>query len=198
MVELQFCKNVVIKDLEFKNSPFWSIHPYACEDVTIKNVRVFNPPYSPNTDGIDLDSSKNVLIEDCLFRVGDDGISVKSGLNEAGREFGKQSENIVIKNITVQPGFDNLSTNGISIGSEMSGSIRNVSISNIRIHSCESGIYIKSMYGRGGVVEDVTVEGVTMERVLQAVRVSMDYMYRRRSLRSGDKGEDEGKSLVVA
>ena len=117
----------------------------------------------------------------------DDGISIKSGLNEAGREFGVPSENIHIENVTVHPMFDNLSTNGISIGSEMSGSVRNVTVKNVTIHSCESGIYIKSMEGRGGVVEDVKVEDVVMNTVLQGLRLSMNYMYRRG--RRGLRGE---------
>ena len=106
------------------------------------------------------------------------------------------SENIHIENITVHPKVDNLSTNGVSIGSEMSGGVKNVTIRNLDLRGCESGIYIKSMEGRGGIVQDVDVRNVTMSRVLQGIRLSMNYMYRRRerNLRGGGGGVGDGDS----
>lgn len=197
LVEIAFSDDIRIGGgLTFKDSPFWTLHPYASTNIQIDSVFVRNPSVSPNTDGVDVDSCTNVTITNCHFSVGDDGISIKSGLNEAGRKFGMPSQNIYVANITVDPTFDNLSTNGISIGSEMSGGVRNVTIENIIIRSCESGIYVKSMEGRGGVVEDVHVQNITMSKVLQGLRLSMNYMYRR-NLRVGGseeswKRDDEG------
>lgn len=86
------------------------------------------PGWSPNTDGIDVDSCNSVLISNCKFSVGDDAIAIKSGINKAGRDFNKPSHDIHIENIVVEPNFDNFSTNGISIGSEMSGGVYNVTV----------------------------------------------------------------------
>jgi polygalacturonase len=121
-----------------------------------------------------------VLIQDCSFHAGDDGIAIKSGLNEAGRTFGMPSENIRIENVTVEPEFDNGSTNGISIGSEMSGGVRNVSVDGLFVRRCAVGVYIKSMEGRGGYVEDIKFQNIVADQVLEPIRFAMDYAYRRR------------------
>ena len=135
---------------------------------------------------MDVDSCRDVLIEDCVFRAGDDGIAIKSGLDEAGRAFGVPSENIRIRNITVEPEFDNGSTNGVSIGSEMSGGVRNVTVDGLLVRSCAVGVYIKSREGRGGAVEDVAFLNVEAQRVLEPIRFAMDYSYRRRKSRRLD------------
>jgi len=158
---------------------FWTVHPYASSDIVVQRLRILAPGYAPNTDGVDPDSCSNVLIQDCYFSLGDDGVAIKSGLNEYGREFGMPSQNILIRNITVDPQFDNLSTNGISIGSEMSGGVRNVTVQGVRVIGCEAGMYIKSMEGRGGVVEDIHFSDVYLNRTLQAIKIVMNYGYRR-------------------
>jgi polygalacturonase len=179
LVEFMYSSHLTFQDVTLQNSAFWTLHPYASTDIDVQRINILAPGYAPNTDGVDVDSCRNVLIQDSLFRCGDDGIAIKSGLNEYGRNFGFPSENILIRNITVHPAFDNLSTNGISIGSEMSGDVRNVTVENVRITGCEAGLYIKSMVGRGGVVEDILYDGIIIENTLQALRVMMQYNYRR-------------------
>jgi hypothetical protein len=127
-------------------------------------------------------------------RAGDDGIAIKSGLNAAGRAFGMPCEHVTIRNVTVHPLLDNLSTNGVSIGSEMSGGVRNVSVHNVTVVGCAAGIYIKSMLGRGGCVagieqcgqrcntcrsyvRDVSYSNVTLHRVLNPIKIVMRYSY---------------------
>eukprot|EP00520_Triparma_pacifica_P004229 CAMPEP_0118633778 /NCGR_PEP_ID=MMETSP0785-20121206/1182_1 /TAXON_ID=91992 /ORGANISM="Bolidomonas pacifica, Strain CCMP 1866" /LENGTH=274 /DNA_ID=CAMNT_0006524683 /DNA_START=47 /DNA_END=867 /DNA_ORIENTATION=- len=131
LMEFLYSDGVSIEDLVIKDSPFWTIHPYASSNIRINNITVQNPPVAPNTDGVDVDSCTNVTITNSQFYVGDDGISIKSGLNGAGRDFDMPSSNVHIENITVHPLIDNLSTNGISIGSEMSGGVRNVTVRNL-------------------------------------------------------------------
>jgi polygalacturonase len=119
--------------MTIQNSAFWPLHPYASSNVHIHDIVILGPGYAPNTDSIDIDSCRDVLIKHCEFHVGDDGTAIKSGLNEAGRNFNTPSENIVIRNCTVSPQLDNLSTIGVSIGSELSGGVRNVTIEDVVI-----------------------------------------------------------------
>lgn len=180
MIEFMYSAHILVQDLTLQNSAFWTVHPYASSEIVVQRVRILAPGYGANTDGVDPDSCSNVVIQDCYFSLGDDGIAIKSGLNEYGRAFGMPSENIYIRNITIDPQFDNLSTNGISIGSEMSGGIRNVTIEDVWINGCEAGIYIKSDEGRGGVVEDISYNNIYANRTLQAIKFVMHYSYRRR------------------
>jgi hypothetical protein len=119
-------KNVLVEGLTFKNSPMWTITPLACENVTISKITIQNPPDSPNTDGINPDSCRNVHISDCLVDVGDDCITIKSGKEDDGRATLMACENIRSPTAPLH------GHGGIVFGSEMSGSVRNVTISNWR------------------------------------------------------------------
>jgi polygalacturonase len=109
----------------------------------------------PNNDGCNPDSSRNVLIEDSFFSTGDDCVVIKSGLNEDGWRVGKPSENIVVRRLKGERGHG-----GVVIGSEMSGGVRNVHVSDCEFNGTDRGLRIKSMRGRGGVVENVFYENV--------------------------------------
>ena len=192
LIEIMDSRELSLSNITLQNSAFWTFHPYSSQDIEVRDSTFLAPSYSPNTDGIDIDSCKNVLVERCFFSVGDDGIAIKSGLNEAGREYGVPSENILIRDISVTPDFDNLSTNGVSIGSEMSGGVKNVTVQSSTFKNCESGIYIKSMEGRGGVVENIEFNDIMISHTLQAIRLSMNYMYRRKLLtQEADETDDE-------
>ena len=177
LVEFMFCRQVLVQDLTLQNSAFWTVHPYASDDVVVQRVVVSAPAWAPNTDGVDPDSCRNVLIRDCIFRAGDDGVAIKSGLNAAGREFGRPSENVRVQNVTVEPAFDNGSTNGVSIGSEMSGGVHNISVEGLVVRRCAVGVYVKSMEGRGGLVSNVAFRNVFMDRVVEPIRFAMNYSY---------------------
>ena len=85
------CKNVLIEGVTIKRSPMWEVHPVLCENVTVRGLTI--DTHGPNNDGCDPESSKNVLIEDCVFDTGDDCIAIKSGRNNDGRRVGVASEN---------------------------------------------------------------------------------------------------------
>jgi polygalacturonase len=172
-----FCSNITVDSLHLKDSAFWNVHPYASRDVTVRNLLITAPPWAANTDGVDPDSCSNVLIENIIVRAGDDGVAIKSGLNAAGRAFGMPCQHITVRNVTVHPLLDNLSTNGISIGSEMSGGVSNVTVDSITATGVAAGIYIKSMLGRGGYVRDISYSNVTLHRVLQPIKIVMQYSY---------------------
>ncbi len=156
------CKNVLVEGVTLVNGPMWTIHPVYSENVIVRNVRVITN--GPNTDGCNPDSSRNVLIEDSFFSTGDDCIIVKSGLNEDGWRVGLPSENIVVRGIRAARGHG-----GVGIGSEMSGGVRNVYAHDCEFTNTEKGFRIKSMRGRGGLVENVFYENVRHRDTLHAV-----------------------------
>lgn len=169
MIGFQDCKNVLIEGITLQNSPSWTINPVFCENVTVNNVIIKNPSHSPNTDGINPDASKNVHISNCHIDVGDDCIAIKSGVETAHRK--ESCENITITNCTMVHGHG-----GVVIGSEMSGCVRNVAISNCIFQGTDRGIRIKTRRGRGGVVEDIRVNNIIMEKVFCPFVLNMYYL----------------------
>ncbi|KAK4766539.1 hypothetical protein SAY87_008181 [Trapa incisa] len=165
LVELMNSTGVVISNLIFLNSPFWTIHPVYCSQVTVRNVTILAPLDSPNTDGIDPDSCDDVCIEDCFISTGDDVVAIKSGWDEYGISYGRPSKNIIIRRLTGQT-----RASGIAIGSEMSGGVWGVHAQDLRFFNSTDGIRIKTSPGRGGYVKDIYVANVTLVDVLVAIR----------------------------
>lgn len=164
------CSNILIEGVTFQNSPFWTINPEFCDNVTVTGVTIFNP-HSPNTDGINPSSCKNVHISNCHISVGDDCITIKSGRDEDGRKYGRPTENVTITNCTMLNGHG-----GVVIGSEMSGGIKKITISNCVFDGTDRGIRIKSARGRGGVVEDIRVDNIVMNSIKEEAFI-MDLFY---------------------
>lgn len=157
-----------MSDFMVHNSPNWTIHPVRCENVTIDNLTIVNPFDSPNTDGIDPESCRNVRITGCHIDVGDDCIAVKAGTEDALEDV--PCENIAITGCTMVHGHG-----GVVLGSEMSGGIRRVSITGCVFDGTDRGIRIKSRRGRGGAVEDVSVTGIVMNDVLCPLVINLMY-----------------------
>lgn len=151
------CKNVLLEDACFENSPAWNIHPMLCENMIINRITVRNPWFAQNGDGLDLESCRNVLVKDCKFDVGDDAICIKSGKDKEGRDRGIACEKVLIEGCTVYHGHG-----GFVIGSEMSGGARDISIRNSVFIGTDCGLRFKSARGRGGVVERIWVDGIKM------------------------------------
>ena len=164
------CRRVRIEGVKIINSPFWTVNPEFCDNVVVTGVTIHNVP-SPNTDGINPESCRNVHISDCHISVGDDCITLKSGRDAQARRLGVPCENITITTCTMLSGHG-----GVVIGSEMSGSVRKVTISNCVFDGTDRGIRIKSTRGRGGVVEDIRVSNVVMSNIKQeAVVLNLKY-----------------------
>lgn len=157
MVSFQQCKNIYLQGVIFQNSPAWNIHPLMCENVIIDGIQVRNPSYAQNGDGLDLESCKNVIVTNSSFDVGDDGICIKSGKDEDGRKRGIPCENIIVDNCTVFKGHG-----GFVVGSEMSGGVRNIAVSNCQFLGTDVGLRFKSKRGRGGVVEKIFISNISM------------------------------------
>ena len=171
MVTTYECKNVLIEGVSFSNPPFWTIMPAFSDNITITGITIENPGNSPNTDGIDPSSCRNVHISDCHITVGDDCIVIKSGRDEDGRDAGRPTENITITNCTMLEGHG-----GVVIGSEMSGDVRRITITNCVFEGTDIGIRIKTMRGRGGVVEDVRVSNINMYNIVnEGILITLRY-----------------------
>ena len=155
------CRNVLMEGFTITNGPMWTIQPVYCENVIIRNVRF--ETYGPNGDGIDPDSCRNVLIENCLFDTDDDAIAIKSGRDTDGWRVNKPCENIIVRGCLF--GLGKACDGVVSIGSEMSGDVRNIYIHDCRFTKTGRGVRIKSRRGRGGVVENVWLENLTMDSV---------------------------------
>ncbi|MGM9837701.1 MAG: glycoside hydrolase family 28 protein [Paludibacteraceae bacterium] len=157
MVHLVGCQNVLLEGVSFENSPAWNIHPMLCENVVLRDLTVRNPWYSQNGDGVDIESCKNVAISRCSFDVGDDAICMKSGKNKPGRDRGVPTENVIVDDCVVYHGHG-----GFVVGSEMSGGIRNIQVSNNLYIGTDVGLRFKSTRGRGGIVENIYIRDVYM------------------------------------
>lgn len=164
------CKHVRIEGVTLVNSPFWTVNPEFCENVTVDGVTIKNP-LSPNTDGINPESCRYVHIANCHISVGDDCITLKSGRDLQGRKLGGVEENITITNCTMVSGHG-----GVVIGSEMSGGVKQIAISNCVFDGTDRGIRIKSTRGRGGVVENIQVNNIVMNNI-KGEAIVMDLLY---------------------
>lgn len=189
MISLISCKKVLIDGPTFQNSPAWCIHPLLCEDFTLRSTTVRNPWYSQNGDGIDIESCKNSIIHDSNFDVGDDAICIKSGKDKEGRDRGIPNENLVVKNCIVYHGHG-----GVTVGSEMSGGVRNLHVSNCTFIGTDVGLRFKSNRGRGGVVENIYISDIEMMNIpTQAISFNLYYNGRSASedIEAGENGSVE-------
>lgn len=162
-------RNILISDIRIEDGPQWTIHPVYSENIIVRNVVVDTD--GPNTDGLNPDSCNNVLVENCSFATGDDCIAINSGMNEDGWRVNRPCENVLIRNCRMTRGHG-----GVVIGSGMSGGVRNIYAHDCEIDGTELGIRLKSMRGRGGVVENIKIRNCRVENILgQVIQINMFY-----------------------
>ena len=172
MVSLRHCTNVLLSGVTFMNSPAWNIHPFFCENVTIDNIKVRNPYYAQNGDGIDVESCTNVHIHHSVFETGDDAICIKAGKNAIARTIDGPCSNIYIHDCVVNEGHG-----GFVIGSEMSRCVKDILVENCTFIGTDVGVRMKSALGRGGVVENITIRNIDMVNIKgEAVILTMGYV----------------------
>ncbi|SPE42781.1 Glycoside hydrolase, family 28 [Candidatus Sulfopaludibacter sp. SbA3] len=163
-------KNVLVEGIHFAGSSMWTIHLLYSDNAVVRDVIIETYP-GVHTDGIAIDSSRNVRISNCYIDTGDDGIVLKSGKDADGLRVNRPTENVSIDNCTVHRAHG-----AVTIGSETSGCIRSIVASNITCQGTQMGVRIKSRRGRGGKVEDLRFTGWTMEDVGQAINVTNFYL----------------------
>ena len=172
-IEFENCRNVLLDGFRVRDSPLWTIHLRLCEDVVARNLDIRG--HSNNNDGIDINASRRVLIEDCVFDQGDDAIILKSGRDRDGRRVGVPTEDVVVRRCLVKTGHVL-----VGIGSEVSGGIRNVEVYDCRSEGAiDNLIFIKTSDRKGAFVENVTVSNVTAVSAGAVVAVSagIDYQW---------------------
>lgn len=165
------CKNILIEGIKIRNSPMWEINPVLCENITVKDLDINT--HWHNNDGCNPESSKDVLIEDCVFDTGDDCIAIKSGRNNDGRRINIPSENIIIRGCTMKDGHG-----GVVLGSELSGGIRNVFIEDCIMNSADldRALRIKTNWTRGAFASNVYMRNCVVEKVAgEFLQVDMTY-----------------------
>jgi DNA sulfur modification protein DndE len=171
LVNLIQCNDILFDGPTFENSPRFHILPVQCENLIIRNVKVFAPVSGKNTDAIDPAACRNVVIYNCLIDVGDDGICLKPGAIAESQMPGPACENIVVADCVVYHAHG-----GFVIGSESYGGVRNVSVRNCVFIGTDVGLRFKSARDRGGIVENIFFEGIQMrEIVTDAILFDMYY-----------------------
>lgn len=171
MVRLIGCRRVLLQGVTFENPPNWTLNPALCEDVTIRNITVRNSYAAQNSDALDVESCRRVVVRDSTFNAGDDGICLKSGKDAVGRRIGVPDQDILIEGCTVYHAHG-----GFVIGSEMSGGVQNVYVNNCTFIGADNGLRFKSARGRGGVVQNIFISNVRMENILgNAIDFEMFY-----------------------
>lgn len=173
---IQFYKSekITIKGVTLKDSPMWFIHTVLSENIIIDGVKIYAPYESPNTDAIDLESSKNIVVKNCIMDVGDDCITMKSGRNQDGRRINRPTKNVIARNNIIKNG-----RGGLTIGSEMSGGANNIFMKDCRINSkkLNRAFRIKGSEVRGGYVSDIFVKDVVIDTVGGGPVLNIDLHY---------------------
>lgn len=177
---LMNCRNILMEDFTIGSGPNWTINPVYCENITIRRVTVDTD--GPNNDGIDPDSCKDLLVEHCTFNTGDDCMVIKSGYNEDGRRVNRPTENVIMRHCFSKHGHG-----GLVIGSEMSGSVRNVFMHDCEFQGTDRAIRIKSRQDRGGVVEKIYARDVKVSNMQHEVIIlNMDYTSDKNAVKAGN------------
>ncbi len=175
MIQFYGCQNVLIRDVTIVDSPMWVNHLVYCHNVIVSGLTVDSRRL--NNDGVAVDSSVNVLIENCVFRTGDDSVVVKSGRDRDGWRVGRPSENVIVRHNQMS------GHNALAVGSEMSGGVRNIYMHDNELGRVRSAIYFKSNLDRGGAIENVRVRDINVDRADRLIRFRTDY----HGYRGGDR-----------
>jgi polygalacturonase len=170
LIQFFNCSNVKFEKFTVTNSPFWTVHPVYCDNLSISSVHIINPADAPNTDGIDIDSCTNVTIEHCTVDVGDDGIALKSGSGPDGIRVNRPTKNVTVRDCVVGAGHG-----GIVIGSETAAGIFDITAENCLFNKTDRGIRIKTRRGRGGAIANLVFRNLKMDGNLCPLAINMYY-----------------------
>ena len=170
-VQFNRCRNVRLEGFKVRNSPFWTLHLYLCDGAVVRGLDVY--AHGNNNDGIDIEMTRNVLVEDCVFDQGDDGVVIKAGRNQDAWRLATPTENVLVRNCTIKNAHTVL-----GVGSEISGGVRNVRMENCRAETPYRVFYLKTNRRRGGFLENISCENVTCKSVRESVfEIATDVLY---------------------
>lgn len=165
-------EHISVKDLTLKQAGFWTVHILYSDQVTVDGVIVLNnvDGHGPSTDGIDIDSSSDVLVQNCDIDCNDDNFCLKAGRDADGLRVNRPCERVVIRDCISRKGGGL-----ITLGSETSGGIRQVEVYNLKADGTHCAIRMKSALTRGGTVEDIYIHDIKMDNVLSPIEVSLNW-----------------------
>ena len=176
LIQFNRCKNVLLDSFKIRESPFWTIHLYMCQSGVARNLDV--KAHGHNNDGIDIEMTRDFLVENCIFDQGDDAVVIKAGRNQDAWRLGTPSENIVVRNCEIRAGHTFL-----GVGSEMSGGVRNV-----YMHDCSAPstvhrfCFLKTNHRRGGFIENIYMKNVKAAGAISVLEIDTDVLYQWRNL----------------
>jgi polygalacturonase len=162
--------NVVLTGITVRNSPSWTIHPVFCRDLLAADLTILNDPLSPNTDGFNPECCQHVRLTGLFFSVGDDCVAIKAGKRDPKGGLDVACERIMIENCRMERGHG-----GLVIGSEMSGTVRDVTVRRCMLVDTDRGLRVKTRRGRGGQVENIILQDCRMERVAMPLVINSFY-----------------------
>ena len=168
LIQFNRCGNVLLDGFRVRESPFWMIHLYHSENCVVRNLDTY--ARGSNNDGIDVEMTRNVLVENCHFDQGDDGVVLKAGRNADGWRIGRSTENVIVRDCELVNSHSLL-----GIGSELSGGIRNVWMTRCTVEDTFSMLRIKTGPRRGGFVENVFMDHCRGERTIRVFNIFMKY-----------------------
>lgn len=170
LVQFNRCRNVRVEGIEIHDSPFWTVHMFLCDGVVVRGVD--SKAHGFNNDGVDLEMTRNVLIEDSSFDQGDDGFVFKAGRNRDAWRIGVATENVLIRNCDVK-----VAGSLIGVGSELSGGVKNVYVHDCKVGKVARLYYIKTNHRRGGIVDNIILKNVKAGAMLKVAAVETDVLY---------------------
>ena len=170
LIQFNQAKNVRLEGFTIRESPFWTIHLYRSENCIVRGLDMSARGH--NNDGIDIDMTRNVIVEDCTLAQGDDGICLKAGRNQDAWRINRPTENVVVRRCRVK-----CATTLLGIGSELSGGIRNIWVTDCDVDAAGILFRVKTNRRRGGFVRDVWMDNCRVSEVARILLVEMDVLY---------------------
>ena len=162
LIQMNRSNGVLLDGFRIRNSPFWMIHLYHSENCIVRNLDTY--AHGHNNDGVDIEMTRNVIVENCTFDQGDDGIVLKAGRNQDAWRLDRPTENVVVTNCTFK-----FAHTLVGIGSELSGGIRNFYMADCRIRQSYNLLYVKTNRRRGGFVENIFIEDIKTDSIQHAM-----------------------------
>ena len=176
LIHFNRCKNILLEDFHIRQSPFWTIHLYLCNSGVVRHLDV--QAHGHNNDGIDLEMSRNFLIENCKFDQGDDAVVIKAGRNQDAWRLNTPSENIVVRDCDILNGHTLL-----GIGSEISGGVRNIYMTRCKApQNVHRLFFLKTNHRRGGFIENIYLEDIEAGDMLRTFEVDTEVLYQWKDL----------------
>lgn len=173
LIQVYKSSNVAVEGLTLKRSAFWTVHVCFSKQVTIDGLTIRNNigGYGPSSDGVDIDSSRDVLVQKCDIDCNDDSLCIKAGRDADGLRVNIPTENVVMRDCVIRGGHSLF-----TIGSETSGGVRNVEAYRIKaVADTGAGIRLKSTRTRGGTIENINIHDIQMQGVSRPIEIDLNW-----------------------